>query len=110
MIPARVQLRDENGNPVNVMGTPPSGSHVGVDAAPNGSAVQFSSVTTTTGWAEFSALIANTAPVYIGRGAGVTASTGLELLPGDSRKLPCANLNEYYVFAAATQHIHGLAL
>jgi len=88
----------------------PSGTHVGVDAAPNGAAVQFSSVVTTIGWADFSALIANTAPIYIGRGAGVTASTGLEILPGASRRLPCANLNEYYVFAAVTQHVHGLAL
>ena len=78
----------------------PTGSSVGVNLAVTGTAAQFTSTATTTNLAVFTALAANTTAVYIGRGNGVTTSTGIELNPGDSITLPCANISEYWVIAS----------
>lgn len=88
----------------------PTGTHIGGNINPNGSSVQFASQATTIGLATFTALLANTAAVYIGRATGVTTSTGIELNPGDSITLPCANTNEYWAISTASQNVRALAL
>ena len=87
----------------------PTSTHIGTNANPNGSAVQFGSQATTIGIATFAALSTNTAEVFIGRGSGVTTSTGIPIAPGQSVTLPCANINEYYVISAASQNVRALA-
>ncbi len=68
------------------------------------------SLATSLGYATFSAPLANTAPIYLGRATGVTTSTGIELLPGQSKDLPCANTNEWWaVTGTATQACHVVA-
>jgi hypothetical protein len=88
----------------------PTSTHIGTNANPNNTAVQFGSQATTIGLAIFAALPANTVDCYIGRGSGVTASTGIPLAPGETITLPCANISEYYVFAASSQNVRALAL
>lgn len=57
-------------------------------------------------------LLANTKAVYVGLGAGVLATTGIELQPGDREFFPVANSNLLFVIAAdaTVQNVHALAV
>lgn len=71
----------------------------------------FASAKTSINLAVFSAPLANTKPVYLGRASTVTTSTGIELQPGDSATLPCRDVSEWYaITGTATQNVHAVAL
>ncbi len=58
-----------------------------------------------------SSLLANTAAVYVGLGGAVSATTGIELQPGDREFFPVSNANQLTVVAASsTQNVHALAI
>jgi hypothetical protein len=89
----------------------PTGTHAGADLTVGVSSAAFASQATTIGVAIFAAPIANTVAIYLARATGVTTGTGIELLPGDSIPLPCANTNEYFAISGtASQHCRALAL
>lgn len=88
----------------------PTGAHIGTPLTVGTSSAQFGSQATTIGYAIFSAPVANTATIYLGRATGVTTSTGIELAPGDSILLPCANINEIWAISGtASQNCRALA-
>lgn len=88
----------------------PTGTHGGADLATGASSAAFASQATTIGYIFVTALLANTAAVYLARNTSVTTSTGIELNPGDSIPLPCANANEWFAISAATQHLRVVAV
>lgn len=57
-----------------------------------------------------SAPIANTKPIYVGFGVGVTTTTGVELNAGDREWFPVANTSQLWLITGtATQAVNILA-
>jgi hypothetical protein len=88
----------------------PTSTHAGANVATSSSAAALTSQATTIGYIIVTALLANTAPIFLARGAGVTTGTGIELNPGDSIPLPCENANEWYAISAAAQNLRFVAV
>jgi hypothetical protein len=88
----------------------PSGAHAGANVATSSTAGALTSQATTIGYIIVTALLANTAAIFLARGAGVTTGTGIELNPGDSIPLPCENANEWFAISAAAQNLRFVAV
>ncbi len=59
-------------------------------------------------WVSFP--LANTKPVYVGHGSGVTTTTGVEYQPGDRDYFPVANTSQlWFVTGTATQTVQVVA-
>jgi hypothetical protein len=88
----------------------PTSTHAGANVATSSTAAALTSQATTLGYIVVTALLANSAAIFLARGAGVTTGTGLELNPGDSINLACANANEWFAISAAAQNLRFVAV
>lgn len=94
--------------------SPAAGNDIGQNLALASTAsAAFAAASATINLVIVSAPLANTLPVYVGLGSGVTTSTGIELQPGDSVPIPVANASRIYcvtAYVATTQNVRALAL